>query len=46
MNSGTWIARKGQTVLAVVVVLMDVKRPESLREPIRDLVASGLRRLP
>jgi hypothetical protein len=45
-NSGTWVSRKGQTVLGVVVVLVGVKQPESLREPLRDLVASGLRRLP
>ncbi|MEK6784552.1 MAG: hypothetical protein AABY61_03660 [Nitrospirota bacterium] len=46
-NDTIWISRKGQTVLGVVVIDMDKPmRPESLREPIRDLVASGLRKLP
>jgi hypothetical protein len=44
-NGGIWISRKGQTVLAVVLA-GKIKQPESLREPLRDLVASGLRRLP
>ena len=41
-----WVARRGQTVLHVSSDNVGVKRPESLREPIRDLVALGLKRLP
>jgi hypothetical protein len=44
-NSGLWISRKGQTGLAVILA-GKIKQPESQREAIRDLVASGLRRLP
>jgi hypothetical protein len=44
-DGALWISRKGQTVLAVVLA-GQIKQHESLREPLRDLVASGLRRLP
>ncbi len=40
-----WVVRKGQTVLAVVLA-GEMKRPESLREPLRKLAASGIGKLP
>jgi hypothetical protein len=40
-----WIVRKGATVFAVVLA-GEIKKPESLREPLRKLVASGLAKLP
>jgi hypothetical protein len=47
LGSGIWVSRKGQTVLVIVAGDAKLKlRPESLREPIRDLVVSGLKRLP
>jgi hypothetical protein len=46
LNSATWISRKGQTVLGIVAVRMDVKRHEIRREQLRDLAASGLKRIP
>lgn len=40
-----WIVRTGRTVLAVMLA-GELKRPEDLREALRQLVASGLGRLP
>jgi hypothetical protein len=46
-SSGGWASRKGQTWLSVAVMDVDkTMRRENLREPLRDLVASGLKRLP
>jgi len=45
-NTGTWVSRKGQTVLGIRAARMDVKRHEIRREQLRDLAASGLRKLP
>lgn len=46
-NSGGWASRKGQMWLSVNVVdVGKTLRPESLREPLRGLAASGLRKLP
>jgi hypothetical protein len=46
-HGGIWVSRKGQTVLGVTAFDMDkMLRRESLREPLRDLVALGLKRLP
>jgi hypothetical protein len=44
-EGAVWLVRKGQTVL-VVVLAGELKKPESMREPLRKLVASGLARLP
>jgi hypothetical protein len=47
VDGATWVSRKGQTVLGVVAFdLGKTMRRETLRESIRDLVASGLKRLP
>lgn len=40
-----WIVRKGATMFAVVLA-GEHKKPESLREPLRKLAASGLAKLP
>jgi hypothetical protein len=46
-NGGGWVSRKGQTWLSVNVMDVDkTMRRENLREQLRGLVASGLRRLP
>lgn len=40
-----WVVRKGATMFTVMFV-GEHKKPESLREPLRKLVASGLAKLP